>query len=121
MSGKFTGLYNVSCQGDEKSIKDCATGAWSSSTMCPSNNTITLNCSGERENVTFSWFIDQKFPPLYAGVGEEDFHQIREIKDYFVCYWTLLFWRPSSIEHTVIWCVIWNRVMFRILGLSRQG
>ncbi|XP_020605209.1 uncharacterized protein LOC110044027 isoform X4 [Orbicella faveolata] len=46
LSGSFTGLYNVSCQGDEKSIKDCALGAWSNNAMCPNNNAITLNCSG---------------------------------------------------------------------------
>lgn len=46
LNGAFTGLYNVSCQGDEKSIKDCALGAWSSNTTCSSNNSVTLNCSG---------------------------------------------------------------------------
>ncbi|XP_067052699.1 deleted in malignant brain tumors 1 protein-like isoform X2 [Acropora muricata] len=45
--GSFTGAYNVSCQGNETSIKNCTIGAWSNSRTCASNQSM-VNCSGIR-------------------------------------------------------------------------
>ena len=44
--GPFTGAYNVSCQGNETSIKNCKIGAWSNSSTCASNHSAMVSCSG---------------------------------------------------------------------------
>jgi len=46
LNDSFTGLFNVSCSGNETSIKYCPSGTWSNGTSCPSNYSATLNCMG---------------------------------------------------------------------------
>lgn len=47
LNDSFTGLFNVSCSGNETSIKYCPSGTWSNGTSCPSNYSATLNCMGK--------------------------------------------------------------------------
>ena len=56
-SDPFTGLYNVSCVGNEPSIKNCPSFASPISTSCPSNYSATAICSGvEKVGFVVGWF-----------------------------------------------------------------
>ncbi|PFX16283.1 Neurotrypsin [Stylophora pistillata] len=44
--GMFAGLSNVTCKGDETSIKNCSLGESSNNATCPSNSTVTVKCAG---------------------------------------------------------------------------
>ncbi|XP_068722638.1 deleted in malignant brain tumors 1 protein-like [Montipora capricornis] len=46
ISGPFSGLHNVTCRGNETSIKNCSISAWSNITSCASNVSATITCSG---------------------------------------------------------------------------
>lgn len=57
----FAGLSNVSCKGDETSIKDCSLGESSKNVTCPRNSTVTIHCAGKSGNsfsgLYLSWLI----------------------------------------------------------------